>query len=171
MSKVTPSAVDTVLTEFYHCAFYTNMYRPSLSGESRRSLEFQYRISHNKISSIITEVCEALYAALKEEYLKLPTTEGEWQEVASNFLTAWNFPNGIGALDGKRFLSNFLSKLPSNSGAEYYDYKSHQSGIMLALVDAAYKFLYIDVGSQRRASDAAVWNKKMFRRRAALGTR
>ncbi|KAG0711267.1 hypothetical protein GWK47_020993 [Chionoecetes opilio] len=32
------------------------------TGESRRSLEFQYRISHNLISSIIPEVCDALFA-------------------------------------------------------------------------------------------------------------
>lgn len=136
------------------------MYCPSLSGESRRSLEFQYRISHNLIASIIPEVCEALYTALKAEYLKLPTTQDEWQEVASNFNSAWNFPNCIGALDGKRFL---VIK-PSNTGAEYYDYKSHHSIIMLALVDAAYKFLYIDVGSQGRASDAGVWDKCTLRK-------
>ncbi|KAG0725967.1 hypothetical protein GWK47_037553 [Chionoecetes opilio] len=112
------------------------------SGESRRSLEFQYRISHNLISSIIPEVCDALFAVLRGTYLKLPTTSAEWQEVASGFSNVWQFPNCIGALDGK----HFLVIKPDNTGAEYFDYKSHHSVIMLALVDASYKFLYIDLG-------------------------
>ncbi|KAG0716812.1 hypothetical protein GWK47_008766 [Chionoecetes opilio] len=125
------------------------------TGESRRSLEFQYKIRHNLISSIIPEVCDALFAVLRGTYLKLPTTSAEWQEVASGFSNVWQFPNCIGALDGKRFL---LIK-PDNTGAEYFDYKSHHSVIMLALVDASYKFLYIDVGAQGRARDAGVWDK------------
>lgn len=38
----------------------------------------------------------------------------------------------------------------------YYDYKADHSVIMLALVDANYKFLYVDVGTQGPASDAGV---------------
>ncbi|KAK4314107.1 hypothetical protein Pmani_014596 [Petrolisthes manimaculis] len=133
--------------------------RPWLA-ESRRSLEFQYRISHSLISSIIPEVCDALYAVLRDTYMKLPTSSSEWQEVASTFSTAWNFPNCLGALDGKRFL---VIK-PSNSGSEYFDYKSHNSVIMLALVDADYKFLYVDVGGQGRASDAGVWDRCNLRK-------
>lgn len=38
----------------------------------------------------------------------------------------------------------------------YYDYKADHSVIMLALVDANYKFPYVDVGTQGPASDAGV---------------
>ena len=61
----------------------------------------------------------------------------------------------IGALDGKRVL---ISK-PPRSGSEYYDYKGHFSLIMMALVDASYKFMYVDVGASGRASDAGVWER------------
>lgn len=61
----------------------------------------------------------------------------------------------IGALDGKRVL---IAK-PRNSGSDYYDYKGHFSLIMMALVDADYKFLYVDVGACGRASDGGVWDK------------
>ena len=61
----------------------------------------------------------------------------------------------IGAMDGKRFL---VTK-PPNSGSEYYDYKTNHSIIMLALVDSDYKFMYVDVGAQGRASDASVWDQ------------
>ncbi len=57
-------------------------------------------------------------------------------------------------MDGKCFLIK-----PSNTGSEYYDYKTNHSIIMLALVDAEYKFMYVDVGAQGRASDASVWDR------------
>lgn len=60
----------------------------------------------------------------------------------------------LGALDGKRVL---IAK-PRNSGSEYYDYKGHLSIIMMALVDADCKFLYVDVGAHGRASDGGVWD-------------
>ena len=55
--------------------------------------------------------------------------------------------------------------------------KSNHSIIMLALVDADYKFLYVDVGAQGMVSDASEWDqcnlcainkykrKRIFRRR------
>lgn len=61
----------------------------------------------------------------------------------------------IGALDGKRIL---LEK-PANSGSQYYDYKGHFSMILLAVVDADYKFIYVDVGACGRASDGGVWDR------------
>ena len=57
-------------------------------------------------------------------------------------------------MDGKWF----CVRKPPNSGSEYYDYKLHHSIIMLAIVDAQYNILYVDVGNQGRASDAGVWD-------------
>ena len=61
----------------------------------------------------------------------------------------------IGALDGKRVL---IAK-PPHSGSEYYDYKGHFSLIMMALVDANYKFMYVNVGASGHTSDAGVWER------------
>ncbi|XP_047485914.1 protein ALP1-like [Penaeus chinensis] len=127
--------------------------------QSRRALAWSYRMSHNLIAAIIPEVCKAIYSVLKDSYLKLPTTSEEWQDVASGFHNLWNFPLCLGAMDGKRV----LVRKPANSGSEYYDYKTNHSIIMLALVDANYKFLYVDVGAKGRASDAGVWDKCTLR--------
>ncbi|XP_063615556.1 uncharacterized protein LOC134788653, partial [Penaeus indicus] len=62
-------------------------------------------------------------------------------------------------VSGKRV----LVRKPANSGSEYYDYKTNHSIIILALVDANYKFLYVDVGAKGRASDAGVWDKCTLR--------
>lgn len=64
----------------------------------------------------------------------------------------------MGALDGKRV----LLQAPINSGSLYYDYKQQHSIVLLALVDAQYRFLYVDVGANGRQSDAGVYaNSKL----------
>ena len=85
-------------------------------------------------------MCRAVYKVLQPEYVNLPKTAEEWRKVARDYYTLWNFPNCLGALDGKRILMN----KPANSGSEFFDYKGHFSVILMALVDANYKFLYVD---------------------------
>ncbi|XP_075157893.1 uncharacterized protein LOC142231160 [Haematobia irritans] len=41
------------------------------TGENFRSLQYIFRIPHNTISTIIPEVCEAIFKALQPEYLKI----------------------------------------------------------------------------------------------------
>ncbi|XP_069980042.1 uncharacterized protein [Penaeus vannamei] len=88
------------------------------TGEARRSLALQYRISHCLITRIIPEVCNAIHLVLKDDYLQLPKTSDEWQQIASDFSSNWNFPMCIGAIDGKRFLVQ-----SQNTGPEFCDYK------------------------------------------------
>jgi len=70
-------------------------------GETQDSLSLTFRIGQSTISGIIKEVCQAIITVLKEEHLKFPSSEMEWQEVARNFGTLWQFENCIGAIDGK----------------------------------------------------------------------
>lgn len=52
---------------------------------------------------------------------------------------------------------------PQLGGSHYFNYKSYNSIILLALVDANYKFLYIDVGTNGRIGDAGVYTKSKLR--------
>jgi hypothetical protein len=116
------------------------------TGDSYKSLEYGFRVANNSISRIVPETCEAIIQEFGDELLKCPTTPDAWKLVSEGFANRWNFHNTIGALDGK----HIAIRCPSKAGSMYFNYKGFHSIIMLALVDADYKFMYVDIGANGR---------------------
>ncbi|CAH1977608.1 unnamed protein product [Acanthoscelides obtectus] len=83
----------------------------------------------------------------------------KWKEVSAEFMNMWNFPNVIGALDGK----HIMLQAPFNTGSDFFNYKEFFSIVMLALVDASYNFMFVDVGTQDRISDGGVFNDSLLK--------
>jgi hypothetical protein len=130
------------------------------TGESFHSLEYSFRISRQCISKIIYETCAALFKTLAPEYLKTPSSHEEWEDIARGFYTRWNFPNGVGAIDGKRI----LIQQPANSGSHFYDYKGNNSIVLLATIGPDYKFIWASVGTNGRSADSAIWQNADMRK-------
>lgn len=80
-------------------------------------------------------------------------TEQMWRDTASNFWSKWNFPNCLGAIDGKYV----TIRAPHKSGSMYFNYKKTFSIILLVLVDADYRFVTVQVGDFGRSSDGGVY--------------
>ncbi|XP_058056269.1 uncharacterized protein LOC131207664 [Anopheles bellator] len=122
------------------------------TGESYSSLQFLFRVSRQTIGKIVPDVCNALMEALND-YVKLPSSRQEWLKISEQFEQRWGFPHAIGAIDGK----HISIVVPKNSGSQYFNYKQFYSMVMIALVDADYNFLYVDIGGQGGISDDAIF--------------
>ena len=129
------------------------------TGNSYASLAFAFRIAKSTVVGIIPEVCDAIKDAYAEEVMSLPSDAGTWLEIAEEFRRRWNVPHALGALDGK----HIAIKKPPNTGSTYFNYKGFFSVVLMALVDADYKFLYTDVGGVGHQSDAQIFNASELR--------
>lgn len=95
---------------------------------------------------------------------QVPSTEGEWKNVEYNFRESWNFPGFAGSLDRK----HVIIRAPSHSGSDFYNYKNSFSIVPLAVAEANYNFLYLDVGAKGRGSDGGIFQNSSLH--AALET-
>ena len=83
----------------------------------------------------------------------MPQSPEQWYEISKAFMEKWNFPNTLGSIDGK----HVALRGPHHSGSSFYNYKNYLSIVMMGLVDAEYKFIYLDVGCNGRISDGGVF--------------
>ncbi len=127
-------------------------------------LHFTYRIGISTISLIIKEVCRAVWYCLKNSCMPLPDKE-RWLAISNDFLQNSDFPNCIGAIDGK----HVRVIKPSNSGSLYYNYKNYFSVQLLAICDANYCFIYVDIGDYGKNNDASIFNTSEFNKRLQEG--
>ena len=63
------------------------------TGESFKSLHYQFRIGRATISYIVREVCQAIFQTLGPVNMKVPSTEEEWASTALEFEQKRQFPN------------------------------------------------------------------------------
>ncbi len=93
------------------------------------------------------EVCTAIIDEYREEVVLMPNTQDGWRDVASKFSEKLNVHNVIGAMDGK----HVAIKAPKEVALciiityLYHNYKGFFSMILLALVDADYKFMWYNI--------------------------
>uniref|UniRef100_A0A3B3HNM8 DDE Tnp4 domain-containing protein n=1 Tax=Oryzias latipes TaxID=8090 RepID=A0A3B3HNM8_ORYLA len=104
------------------------------TGDSYCTIASSFRLGVSTVASIVRETCDALWHCLRDEHLP-------------------NFPNCLGAMDWK----HIFIQAPANSSSLYFNYKGTFSVVLLALVDADYRLLVVDVGSYGSNSDGGIF--------------
>lgn len=89
---------------------------------------------------------------------QFPKSEEDWKRIATDFEQKWQFPHCLGAIDGK----HVAITLPPGCGSEYFNYKGHHSMVLPAIVDAQYRFILCDFGTNGRVSDGGVLLNTLF---------
>ncbi|CAK1582547.1 unnamed protein product [Parnassius mnemosyne] len=121
------------------------------TGRSFEDLKYSTLLFPRAISGAVLDTCNTLIYVL-QDYLKTPSTQQEWREVADDFGRIHGFPTCLGSLDGK----HVGIIMPKNAGSRYFNYKGFHSIILLALVNARKEFMMVDVGINGRISDGGV---------------
>nr|CAH7734522.1 unnamed protein product [Callosobruchus chinensis] len=104
------------------------------------------------VGKIIKEVCAALWEVFQPLHMKQPTT-ADFLRISEEYNRLWDFPNCIGAWDGK----HIRIKCPSHSGSMFFNYKHYFSIVLQGLVDDHYRFISIDVGGYGKQSDGGTF--------------
>ncbi|CAH2008363.1 unnamed protein product [Acanthoscelides obtectus] len=122
------------------------------SGCTFTDLHLQYRLGISTISGIVKDVCSTIWCLMLGECIP-PPTKDKWESISPEFETRANFPHCIGAVDGKHIrISNPL-------GSMYYNYKGYSSVVLMAVADANYRFVYVDIGSYGKDCDSSIFKR------------
>lgn len=110
-------------------------------GGTIQSLHDKFRVGKSTAHQIIKETYKAIWEKLQSIYLP-SLTRNDFERIAAQFFDRWQLPNCVGAIDGR----HMRIKAPPMSGSEFYNYKKFFSVVLLAAVDAYYKFTWVDIG-------------------------
>lgn len=145
---------------FQYFQFPIFYFRFLATGDAIQTIAISYSCGITTCWTIVGEVCAAIWEKFNSEYLPQPS-QINWLQIADDFSNMWNFPNILGAIDGK----HVAMQAPSHSGSEYFNYKGYHSIILLAMCDAQYCFTIIDCGAAGRESDGGVFSRSAFGKR------
>lgn len=91
-------------------------------------------------------------------FFQAPKTTEEWCALATQFEERWQFPNCLGAIDGK----HIAITQPYGSGSFFFNYKKFHSMVLLGICNANYEFIYVHFGTNGRISDGGVIENTEF---------
>lgn len=128
-------------------------------------MHYEFRVAACTASLIVFDVCDKIWRHLRDQCIP-DLTKQDWLNVAEGFKTQRNFPNCLGALDGKHVR---LTK-PYGTGSEYFNYKKYFSMVLLAACDSNFRFTFVDIGSYGRAADSAIFKSSLLHQKLQNNT-
>ncbi|KAK3922770.1 Protein ANTAGONIST OF LIKE HETEROCHROMATIN PROTEIN 1 [Frankliniella fusca] len=136
------------------------------SGNYQKFAGVHFSIPKSTASIVIRETCQALWTELRPLVLPEPTVE-RLEATMEAFWERWQYPNCIGALDGKHCI---LQNFHNFREGEWLNYKGTFSMVLLAMCDASYKFTWVHIGGRGRRHDAGLWRETALCQRLENGT-
>ncbi|KAH8041741.1 hypothetical protein HPB51_017561 [Rhipicephalus microplus] len=127
------------------------------SGLDICNVALAYLIGIETARRSIHVTCRAIWARLKDHFMKVPT-KADWAKIAGDFTRRWQFPNCLGAVDGK----HVAITCPPKSESAFFNYKGTFSIVLMAVVDSSSKFVLVDIGAEGRQSDGGVFKNTKF---------
>lgn len=121
------------------------------------SVALAYRVGESTAHMIVKETCTVLANILMPIYMK-PPTKVKWEKICADFLTLWNLPNCVGAIDGK----HIRIQAPPNSGSMYFNYKKTFRVVLMAVCDARYRFTLFEVDAYGSDSDGGILSRSVL---------
>ena len=110
------------------------------TGDSFNTLALCFRLGVSTVQKIIMDTCDAVWDSLAPTYLPEPKKRiGKISLQA--FIKGGTFPTVR-----MPWMENVVVQAPVKSGSLYFNYKGTFSLNLMALVDANYKFTYINIG-------------------------
>lgn len=97
----------------------------------------EHCLSHSETTRVLVRVLQSVF-------VKPPANEAEWRDVATGFWKHWQFPHCVGAIDGK----HVQIQAPQASQSVYFNYKKTFSMVLLAVCDAHYNFIMLDIRAE-----------------------
>ena len=165
MSGCPPAVFDLIVELIHHHIKkeVTNFRKPLEVGLKLATVEtytsLQYQTTICKFDLV---VCLAIFAEFQEEYLTSLTIPENWKQIEEKFRTRWKVLLALRALDDKHVM-----KKSKRTESEYYNYKGLFSLVLLVMVDADYRFLWVDVGS---LSDAQICSISKLGKRSRIAS-
>ena len=101
-----------IIDDFYinNVSFVTSRYLAT--GDAITTITYNFQTGVSTARKNILDVCTAIWDVLAPIYVPVPS-EDKWKSIADEFYERWNFPNCIGAIDGK----HVMIQCPFNSGS------------------------------------------------------
>ncbi|XP_017481322.1 PREDICTED: putative nuclease HARBI1, partial [Rhagoletis zephyria] len=130
------------------------------SSSEYRSIAHLFGVGKATVCKIFIEFCNEVWASLAPIYLNnFPLKRSQIEQGVADF-NAMGYPQCIGAIDGCH-----IEIHPKKEEAiDYHNYKGWYSVVLLALVDAKYRFSYIHCGSPGRCNDSSIFEKSSLKR-------
>jgi len=127
------------------------------TGNSFISLHYEYLLGATTVREIVRHTRDAIWECLKPAYMPA-RDKNDWIRKADEFYERTNFPNCIGAVDRK----HIRIRKPNESGCQFFNYKNFFSTVLMAVADANYCFISVEVGAYGSSSDSNVFKKSTF---------